>query len=128
MGRAAARILVVDDLDDVRETTMSVLAAAGYAVTSAASGAEALSLMAREPAPDLLLTDIVLGGGVNGFELAQRAVQLLPHLKILYATDPPPSSRHPIVTRPSRRCGCAASRARRNRPCSSSRTIRGRLP
>ncbi len=86
MGRAAARILVVDDLDDVRETTMGVLAAAGYAVTSAASGAEALSLLAREPAPDLLLTDIVLGGGVNGFELAQRAVQLLPHLKILYAT------------------------------------------
>jgi len=86
MGKAAAHILVVDDLDDVRETTIAVLVTAGYAVTPAASGAEALSLFAREPVPDLLLTDIVLGGGANGFELAQRAVRLLPHLKVLYAT------------------------------------------
>ena len=86
MGKVAARILVVDDLDDVRETTMAVLAAAGYAVTPAADGDEALSLLAQEPSPDLLLTDIVLGRGLNGFALAERAVQLRPLLKVLYAT------------------------------------------
>src|SRR5258708_34017104 len=86
MGKVAARILVVDDLDDVRETTMAVLVAAGYAVTPAADGDEALSLLAQEPSPDLLLTDIVLGRGLNGFALAERAVQLRPLLKVLYAT------------------------------------------
>lgn len=86
MATAAARILVVDDLDDVRETTVAVLAAAGYEVVAAAGGDEALSLLAQDPSPDLLLTDIVLGRSMNGFELAQRAVQLRPHLNILYAT------------------------------------------
>ena len=86
MVTAAARILVVDDLDDVRETTVAVLTSAGYEVVAAAGGDEALSLLTQDPSPDLLLTDIVLGRSMNGFELAQRAIQLQPRLKVLYAT------------------------------------------
>jgi CheY-like chemotaxis protein len=82
----AARILVVDDLADVRETTVNVLEAAGYVVVAAANDEQALSLLAADPSPDLLVTDIVLGTRGNGFLLAQEAVRLRPGLKVLYMT------------------------------------------
>jgi len=77
---------VVDDLDDVRDTAVTVLEAAGYAVVAAGSGEAALALLGAQPEPHLLFTDVVLGSGLNGFELAQRAVDLRPQLKIIYAT------------------------------------------
>jgi CheY-like chemotaxis protein len=86
MGKAVARILVVDDRDDVRETTLDILSVAGYGVVSAANGGDALSLLAQNPSLALLFTDIVLGGSMNGFELAQRALDLRAHLKVLYST------------------------------------------
>jgi CheY-like chemotaxis protein len=86
MGKAAARILVVDDLDDVRNTATEVLSVAGYDVMAAANSDEALSLLAQHPSIGLLFTDIVLVRGMNGFELAQRAVELRPQLKVLYST------------------------------------------
>jgi CheY-like chemotaxis protein len=84
--KAPSCILVVDDLDDVRDTAVAVLSAAGYVVVAAASGDAALALLGAQPEPDLLFTDVVLGSGLNGFELAQRAVRLQPRLKVLYAT------------------------------------------
>jgi CheY-like chemotaxis protein len=86
MGSAAARVLVVDDVDDVRETAVAILALAGYTAIAAASAEEALAALRQEPPPDLLFTDIVIGRGSNGFELAQRAILLRPGLKVLYAT------------------------------------------
>ncbi|HEX6841464.1 MAG TPA: response regulator [Stellaceae bacterium] len=86
MVKAPSCILVVDDLDDVRDTAVAVLEAAGYVVVAAGSGEAALALLGAQPEPDLLFTDVVLGSGLNGFELAQRAARLRPRLKILYAT------------------------------------------
>ncbi|HKW54373.1 MAG TPA: response regulator [Stellaceae bacterium] len=86
MVKAPSCILVVDDLDDVRDTAVAVLSAAGYVVVAAADGEAALALLGGRPEPELLFTDVVLGRGLNGFELAQRAVRLRPRLKILYAT------------------------------------------
>lgn len=86
MVTAPSCILVVDDLDDVRDTAVTVLEAAGYAVLAAGSGEAALALLSAQPEPHLLFTDVVLGSGINGFELAQRAVRLRPRLKIIYAT------------------------------------------
>jgi CheY-like chemotaxis protein len=82
----AARILLVDDLDDVRESTAHVLSAAGYAVFTAANDEQAMSRLAEDPLFALLVTDIVLGTHANGFELAQRAVELQPNLKVLYTS------------------------------------------
>lgn len=86
MVKAPSCILVVDDLDDVRDTAVAVLEAAGYAVLAAGSAEAALALLGAQPEPHLLFTDVVLGSGLNGFELAQRAVRLRPRLKIIYAT------------------------------------------
>ena len=63
------RILVVDDELDLRDILQCNLEAAGYAVDTAASAEEALTLIDR--APDLLLLDVMMGG-MSGFALAEK--------------------------------------------------------
>lgn len=83
-------ILVVDDDPDVRDYAVAVLEDRGYRVLSAEDGVDALSVLARESSVDLLFTDVVMPR-LNGFELAARARQAAPMLKVLftsgYATD-----------------------------------------
>jgi CheY-like chemotaxis protein len=89
-------ILVVDDDPDVRDYAISVLEDFGYRVLSAADGEAALSLLENDDAVDLLFTDVVMPG-INGFEVARRAVARSPRLKVLfasgYATDLTPAGR-----------------------------------
>ena len=89
-------ILVVDDDPDVRDYAISVLEDFGYRVLSAGDGEAALSLLERNRKVDLLFTDVVMPG-LNGFEVARRAVANLPDLKVLfasgYATDLTPAGR-----------------------------------
>lgn len=63
------KILVVDDEPDLREILQCNLESAGYAVDTAASAEEALSLLAPDHA--LILLDVMLGG-ISGFRLAER--------------------------------------------------------
>jgi len=89
-------ILVVDDDPDVREYAISVLEDLGYRVLSAPDGEAALHVLERDGRVDLLFTDIVMPG-LSGFEVARRAVEVVPKLKILfasgYATDLTPAGR-----------------------------------
>ncbi len=78
-------ILVVDDDEDVRELAVSIIKELGFAVVAAASGVEALELLQREAAVSLLFTDVLIRG-LDGFELARRATQLHPRLKVLYTS------------------------------------------
>ena len=80
------RVLVVEDIAEIREAMVETLQSAGYDTAAAADAGAALTLMRRAPPPDLLFTDIVLGRGLNGYELAQRAAELNPALKVLYTT------------------------------------------
>jgi CheY-like chemotaxis protein len=82
----SARVLVVEDIAEIREAMLETLQNAGYQTEAAADATAALALMRREPPPDLLFTDIVLGRGLNGYELAHRAAKLNPQLKVLYTT------------------------------------------
>ena len=79
-------ILVVDDDRDVLESTAMLLATEGYQVRTAESGSVALSLLGASRSIQVLLTDIVMPGGMNGFQLAEEAKRLLPHLCVIYAT------------------------------------------
>jgi len=63
-----ARILVVDDEPDNRELLEIILASEGFAVVSAAGGAEALARVAQEP-PDLIVLDVMMPG-MTGYEVA----------------------------------------------------------
>lgn len=83
----SATLLVVEDEDTVRTVVKQVLVMHGYRVHEAASGREALAIWAREGASiDLLLTDMVMPGGLSGHQLAQRLTQERPDLKVIYTS------------------------------------------
>src|SRR5687768_15666259 len=69
-GVTAARILVVDDEPDIVALVAYHLAKAGYRVTTAATGAEALAA-ARDERPVLMVLDLMLPG-VSGFEVLEQ--------------------------------------------------------
>jgi two-component system cell cycle sensor histidine kinase/response regulator CckA len=78
-------VLIVEDQDTVRQLAARVLTQHGYSTMEAASGSEALLLLARLDAPaiDLLLTDVILPG-INGRELADRVRSEMPEIKVLF--------------------------------------------
>jgi diguanylate cyclase (GGDEF)-like protein len=77
-------ILVVDDEADIRNLIGEWLAGHGYKVLVAACAADALRLIETDPNIELLCTDIVMPGDLNGFDLARRAEQIRPGMKLLY--------------------------------------------
>jgi len=66
-------IMIVEDDRDIRESLVEILAAHGYAVTSACDGAQALQMLTDVPQPDLILLDLMMPR-MNGF--AFREAQL----------------------------------------------------
>jgi CheY-like chemotaxis protein len=64
-------VLVVDDEHGVRELLLSALRRAGYEVRSASSGETALDMILKAP-PRALLTDLMMPGGMSGYELIAR--------------------------------------------------------
>ncbi|MGZ2412338.1 PAS domain S-box-containing protein [Sphingomonas sp. F9_3S_D5_B_2] len=79
-------ILVVEDHEDLRSYSVSTLREHGYSVTDAPTAQLALELLERSQEFDLLFTDVVLPGGMNGRQLAEAARQLKPTLKTLFTT------------------------------------------
>ena len=79
-------ILVVEDDALVREHLIGQLKGLGYRVTGAASGHEALERLARHADIDLLFTDVVMPGGMNGRQLADAARLDRPDLKVLFTS------------------------------------------
>ncbi len=78
-------ILVVEDEAAVRRLVFTILTDLGYRVQCAASAEEALEILDQESATvDLLLTDLVLPGGIQGHDLACRAIEGRPGMRILY--------------------------------------------
>jgi nitrogen-specific signal transduction histidine kinase/CheY-like chemotaxis protein len=79
-------ILVVEDDDMVRAYVESELKTLGYRVIAASNGPAALELLRRPGDIDLLLTDVVMPGGMFGPELARQATSLRPGLKVLFTS------------------------------------------
>jgi CheY-like chemotaxis protein len=86
MTAPSATILVVEDDDDVRDVAVLGLDDAGYRVLVAADGDLALAMLASDERIDLMFSDVVMPGVLNGFALARRAVALRPNLKVLLTT------------------------------------------
>jgi len=82
-------ILIVEDEPNVLAMTEAYLRELGYKTLSAGSGGEALDIVSTGVPIDLLFSDIVLPGGMNGPELAQIIQQRQPNLKILLTSGYP---------------------------------------
>jgi len=80
------RILIVEDRDDVAELAQMLLEAGGYQTRVANDGASALSLLEQGEVFDLLFTDLIMPGGMNGVLLAREAKRRLPRMKVLLTT------------------------------------------
>jgi two-component system cell cycle response regulator CpdR len=78
------RILLAEDDDSMREYLARALERTGYNVTACESGVVALERLQKESF-DLLLTDIVMPE-LDGIELAQRAAQIYPDLRVMFIT------------------------------------------
>ncbi|MCW8887619.1 MAG: PAS domain S-box protein, partial [Gammaproteobacteria bacterium] len=76
-------ILAVDDEEALLGLAQELLETLGYRVFTANNGQEALELLSKEPDIDLLFSDVVMPGGINGYELAEQATTNRPELKVL---------------------------------------------
>jgi CheY-like chemotaxis protein len=82
-------VLVVEDEPTVRALAESIIEALGYMILSAANAREAIALFQQDEPIDILFTDINLPDGsdaIDGIELAQKAVELCPDLRVIYTT------------------------------------------
>lgn len=84
LAKGAGRILLVEDQDLVREHIVSVLERLGYSVQTADVAAKALTLLNSDPTIDMLLTDVVLPGGMSGCVLAETAHKFRPDLPVRF--------------------------------------------
>jgi signal transduction histidine kinase/CheY-like chemotaxis protein len=79
-------ILVVEDDPLVRDFVVVQLRSLGYQTIAAADGLEALAHVKRGAAFDLLFTDVILPGGMNGRELSDEVMKWRPGTKLLYTS------------------------------------------
>jgi two-component system, cell cycle sensor histidine kinase and response regulator CckA len=83
------KILVVEDQEAVRAVACGFLEDFGYDVIEAGDGFQALAQLQENDDIDLMFTDVVMPGGMNGFDLAQAAQSLKPNLKIVHTSGYP---------------------------------------
>jgi len=79
-------ILVVEDDPKVLRLTVTRLEELGYQVVAAMNGPKAMDILKRREDIDLVLSDVVMPGGMTGFDVADQALALRPDLKVLLAT------------------------------------------
>lgn len=77
-------VLVVEDELELRDLYTIMLTTLGYQVASASDGPEAVATIVGGKCPAILLTDIIMPGGTNGYELARQCLKLDPGLAVLF--------------------------------------------
>jgi signal transduction histidine kinase len=109
-------VLVVEDNAEVLELAVATISDLGYRVLTAADGPSALKIVQGDEPIDLLFSDIVMPGGMNGFELINRARVIRQDLKSLvtsgYANVHRPGADRPdvpLLLKPYRRGDLAQS-------------------
>ena len=84
-----AKILVVEDQEAVRAVACGFLEDFGYEIVEAGDGFQALAVLQEQQDIDLMFSDVVMPGGMNGFDLAQAALTLRPNLKVVHTSGYP---------------------------------------
>jgi PAS domain S-box-containing protein len=90
--RTLGTVLIVEDEPDVLEMAIQIFESLGYDVLSASNARAALDVLKQEEQIDVLFSDVVMPGGMNGVELAHEARQMRPGMKLLLASGYPMSA------------------------------------
>ncbi|WP_083440474.1 MULTISPECIES: histidine kinase famiy protein [Aquincola] len=85
-AQGTEHVLVVDDRAEIAEMAAMMLREAGYTAVDCSSAKEALALLDSDTPFDLLLTDLIMPGGMNGVLLAREAQAKRPDLKVVLMT------------------------------------------
>jgi signal transduction histidine kinase len=107
-------ILVVEDNDEVREMAIATISDLGYRVLTAPNGPAALDLLHKDERVDLLFSDVVMPGGMNGYELIRKARSVRHGLKALVTSGYSNNVRKdvpvdvPLLQKPYRRAELAS--------------------
>jgi PAS domain S-box-containing protein len=105
-------ILVVEDDERVREVTVEQLRSLKYRVLEACDGPAAVSMLQNAGRIDLVLTDMVMPGGMTGIDVGKKAGELVPDVRVLYMSGYPTNaltvsgldlSDVPILSKPFRK-------------------------
>jgi signal transduction histidine kinase/ActR/RegA family two-component response regulator len=84
--RGGETILVVEDDPLVRQYVLTQIQSLGYSTLSASNGTEALAVIDSGKEIDLLFTDVIMPGSMNGRELAEAAIKRRPDMRVLYTS------------------------------------------
>jgi CheY-like chemotaxis protein len=85
-------ILVVEDNDSVRDVAAAMIEEMGFEVLTAINGPDGLKTIEERRDINLVLSDVIMAGGMNGPELAAKAIKIRPKLKILFMSGYAPGS------------------------------------
>ena len=86
------KVLIVEDNDSVRDVAAAMIEEMGFETITAANGPEGLQSITQTPDIDLVLSDVIMAGGMNGPELIAKAIKLRPELKVLFMSGYAPGS------------------------------------
>ncbi len=79
-------VLVVEDDADARATLAAMVTELGYRVVEAENGARALPILEQARPIDILLSDVIMPGGINGLDLAKAARKRRPDIRVLFVS------------------------------------------
>jgi len=116
MPQGRETIMVVEDDPFVRSSVILRVESLGYSVVAAVNGNDALAKLRANPGIDMLFTDIIMPGGMSGWELAELASQIRPGLPVVFSSGYPreslverghASAKSIILTKPYRKAELA---------------------
>jgi CheY-like chemotaxis protein len=87
--RGHETILVAEDDPFVRSSVIMRIESLGFSIIAAVNGNDALLKLKANPGIDMLFTDIVMPGGMSGWELADRAREIRPGLPVVFSSGYP---------------------------------------
>jgi len=110
-------VLVVEDESSVRRLQLRFLDSLGYRTLEARDGPSALALIEQHPEIDLLLSDVVMPGGLSGPALYRQAIERIPGLEVVFMSGYAPQAviheeelqGKPVLSKPFPRAALAAA-------------------